>query len=106
MSGSASPPLTSLTSTAPALDRGRSATAARMVSTLTAAPAAASAATTGQDPAQLLLGRVDPLGAGPGRLAADVDEVGALGDQLAGRARPRRPGRASGRRRRTSPASR
>ena len=33
------------------------------------------------DPAQLLVGR-DPLRARPGRLAADVDDVGALGDQL------------------------
>ena len=33
------------------------------------------------DPAQLLVGG-DPLRARPGRLAADVDDVGALGDQL------------------------
>ena len=46
----------------------------------------------GQHPAQLLLG-VDPLRARPGRLAADVDEVGAVGDEGQPVARPRRRGR-------------
>jgi hypothetical protein len=52
------------------------AVSAFIVSMLTIAPSAARAATTGST-RSLLLGRVDALRAGPGRLAADVEDVGA-----------------------------
>ena len=80
MSGSASPPDTSLTSTAPA-SIAAAATAARVVSMLTGTPWRHQVGDHGQHPRRLR-GRVDPHRAGPGRLAADVDEVG-----------PRRPQR-------------
>ena len=69
---------TSLTSVAPAA-MAASATSAWRVSMLTRT-SPASASIDGDHPAAFL-GRIDGLGAGPGRLAADVDDVGALGDQ-------------------------
>ena len=80
MRSSARPPETSLMSTAPA-SSARSATSARIVSTDTVTPCADQAGDDGDDAAQLLLG-VDAQRTGPGGLAADVDDVGALGDEL------------------------
>ena len=80
IAGSARPPLTSLTSVAPAAT-ACSATAARIVSTLTSDACRGQFADHGEHPAQLL-GLVDPGGARAGGLAADVDQVGALGDQV------------------------
>ena len=77
MPGSASPPETSLTTLAPAASAA-SATSARVVSMLIGTPAAASARITGSTRPDSVAG-VDPLGAGSGRLAADVDQVGAVG---------------------------
>src|SRR4029453_721159 len=107
-SGSWRPALTSLTMVAPAA-RAAAATAALRVSIETATSAVrARSPTTGQSrrgprrlggvdrgghlggPGQLLDHRQDPLqldrlghvgGPGPGRLATDVEQVGALGDQ-------------------------
>ena len=80
MPGSAKPPDTSLTTAAPA-SMAAAATAARVVSMLTATPSATRSAITGSTRA-ISVGRVDPHGAGPGRFAADVDEVGARRPQL------------------------
>ena len=80
MSGSARPPLTSLTSAGAGLERRVGHLGAHRVDA-DHAPRPASSAHDRADPAQLLvLGRA--LGAGPGRLATDVDQVGALGEQL------------------------
>src|SRR6202012_1397055 len=80
MCGSARPPLTSLTSRAPA-SRASSATEARMVSTLTGTPARDSSVMTGStrrtsSPAEMRCA--------PGRVAspADVDEVRPLGGEF------------------------
>ena len=87
---SASPPLTSLTRHARRPRRRPQPSSARMVSMLTATPAATSPRTTGRTRALLLLGR-DPLGARPRRLAADVDEISPGLGQRERRA-PRRVG--------------
>jgi hypothetical protein len=93
MSGSASPPETSLTMRAPASTPPRGARVHRVDD---------EGALRGErrDDRQhaLLLGRGDALGAGPGRLAADVEDVGAVA-RSAGRARSRRRRRGSVRRR-------
>ena len=77
---SASPPLTSLTRVAPALDGRLGHLGARGVD---AGPHAGGGelADHREHPPALLVG-VDPVGAGPGRLAADVDVVGARGVHL------------------------
>ena len=72
------PPVTSLTRHAPA-SSAAAATSARLVSTLTSAPAAASSLTTGRMRRSSSCGR-DASRARPGRLAADVDQVGAGGE--------------------------
>ena len=80
ISGSARPPLTSLTREAPA-SSAAAATSARIVSIDTGARVA-QRLDDGDDAAQLL-GGARPLGTGPGGLATDVEQVGALGDELA-----------------------
>ena len=95
------PPLTSLTSRAPA-SRARSATSARIVSTLTGTPAATRPWMTGPHPAQFLLGG-DPLRTRAGGLPAHVHDVRALRDGVPGRARSRPPRRTTDPRRRRSP---
>ena len=80
IAGSARPPLTSLTRTAPAAS-DCSATEARMVSTETVTPSEARPRTTGMTRLSSSV-LVDAGGAGAGGLAADVHEVGALGDQV------------------------
>ena len=59
----------------------RAATSARIVSIVTSPPAAVSSSTTGitRLSSSSRLGRTAP---GSGRLSADVDEVGAVGEQL------------------------
>ena len=84
ISSSARPPETSLTSTAPAATAA-SATEARMVSTETATPSAASARPTGSTRSSSSCG-LRPRRPRPGRLAADVDQVGPVGDAAAARA--------------------
>ena len=59
-----------------------------------------------RDDAAQLLGLVDPGGAGAGGLAADVHQVGALGDQVEAVLDGGRRCRTSGRRRRRNRASR
>ena len=77
MAGSASPPLTSLTMTAPAA-RAAAATRDRVVSMLTATAGPGELGDHGQDPPEFLLD-LHAAGAGPRRLAAHVDVVGAGG---------------------------
>ena len=94
-SGSAVPPETSLTIAAPASSaaaRDRRPSSCRC--SPGRRPCAASARTTGSDPAQLLVG-VDRIGAGPGRLAADVEHRRAGRGQLQAVGDRRRRGRDS-----------
>ena len=79
MFGSARPPDTSLTIWAP-FSSAACATSACMVSMLTVIPCPASSLMTGSTRAVSTRG-VDAGGAGPGRLAADVDDGGAFGGQ-------------------------
>ena len=81
MSGSARPPLTSLSIDAPT-SRARAATVARIVSIETVAPASTRAATTGMTrrSSSATLGPFCPRAGG---LTADIDEVSTLGEQLA-----------------------
>ena len=77
---SARPPETSFTIRAPA-SRARSATSARIVSTETTAPSRRQRLDDREHPGQLL-GRQRPGGARAGGLAAHVDDVGAVRDEL------------------------
>ena len=104
ISGSTRPAETSFTIVAPA-SSAASATAAFVVSMLTGTPGlggerARRPGSTRRAPRRPSTG----VGAGPGRLAADVEHVGARGHQREAVARPRRRGRGSGRRRRRSRA--
>ena len=81
ISGSASPPETSLTMRAPAASAA-SATSARIVSTETDRAVGGQRGDHRDHPVELLLDQ-RPGGARPGGLAADVEDVGAVGEQLA-----------------------
>ena len=96
-SGSPRSAVTSLTSSAPS-PSARRATSAFDVSIETGSPA--SRLEHGQDAAQLLVER-DGVRARSGRLAADVDERRALGEQPRAPSRPRPRGRGCSRRRRS-----
>ena len=85
--GSARPPETSLTSTAPA-SSAAAATAARVVSMLTGTPAVGELADDRHDPGDLGVG-VDAAGARAGRLAADVDRRAAPCARMSERVRDR-----------------
>ena len=102
IAGSARPPLTSLTRAAPAASGLFGDGGAHGVDGDGDA-LGGEAADDGDDAAQLL-GLVDAGGAGPGGLAADVDQVGALGDQVEAVLDGGRRCRTSGRRRRRSRA--
>ena len=78
------------------------ATAALLVSMLTGTAASAGEAAHHREHAAELLGLVDRLGAGPGRLAADVERCPRRRRPARDRARPRDRRRGSGHRRRTS----
>ena len=80
MSGSARPPETSFTATAPA-SSARAATSARIVSMESTAPRAGQRLDHRDHPAQFL-GRFGTSRAGTGGLTADVEQVGAFGQQL------------------------
>ena len=79
--GSARPPETSLTIVAPAASAS-AATSARMVSTDTVAPSRGELADHRDHAAELLLDQ-RPGRAGTGRLTADVEDVGAVGEEVA-----------------------
>ena len=98
--GSARPPETSLTIRAPAVERGLGHLGAHRVDRDDRA-AGGELADHRDDPVELL-GDQRAGGAGPGGLAADVEEVGALRRAARGRGRPRPRWCRSGRRRRRS----
>ena len=100
--GSPRSAVTSFTSAAPS-SSARRATSAFDVSIETGS--AREPLEHGQDPPQLLVER-DRVGARPGRLAADVDERCALGEQRCGRRHRSCADRRSPRRRRSCRASR
>ena len=84
MSGSRCRPQTSLTIAAPARS-AQSATLAFMVSIETGTPSATTAGSTGFEAAHFVVGRHRLHAAvGAGQFCADVDDVGAVGDHLAG----------------------
>ena len=99
--GSARPPETSLTTAAPASSGGRGDLGAHGVDRDRRAPSRGERSMTGttRSSSSSTSGRVAP---GPGGLAADVEQVGAVGEQLAAVRDGGVGGRPSGRRRRTS----